>query len=152
MELRQFVSELKSRKVYRTAAVYCAGAWAFLLVSDIIFPVVGLPDWTVTAVLVIAALGFPLALILSWLFELTPEGQGAHMAEGEASAEMPFSSARIIELTVVLILCGLVGYLYVGRLANPPDTSSIDPTIADASIAVMPFVNLSEDEELGQPR
>ena len=80
MELRQFVCELKSRKVYRTAAVYCAGAWAFLQVADIIFPVVGLPDWTVTAVLVIAALGFPLALILSWLFELTPEGLGAHLA------------------------------------------------------------------------
>ncbi|QFU77142.1 tetratricopeptide repeat protein [Halioglobus maricola] len=149
MELRQFVSELRSRKVYRTAAVYCAGAWALLQVADVIFPVVGLPDWTVSAVLVIAALGFPLALILSWLFEISPEGKGGtENGGGEATADGQFSSARIIELTLVLILCGLVGYLYVGRLASPPSSAPAEQALAEASIAVMPFVNLSEDTGL----
>ena len=76
MELRQFILELRSRNVYGTAAVYLAGAWALLQVADVLFPVIGLPDWSITAVLILAGIGFPIALVLSWLFELTPKGIG----------------------------------------------------------------------------
>ena len=68
MELRQFVIELKSRNVYRTAAVYLAGAWALLQVADVLFPVLGLPDWSITAILILAAIGFPIALVFAWAF------------------------------------------------------------------------------------
>jgi TolB-like protein/Flp pilus assembly protein TadD len=146
MELRQFITELKSRKVYRTAAVYSAGAWALLQVADVLFPVVGLPDWSVTAVLLLAALGFPLALVLSWLFELTPEGEGGVRIEADGDGgTMPVS--RVIEFTLIILLCGLVGYLYVGRLTEPPADVTL-PEIAETSIAVMPFVNLSGEKEM----
>ena len=51
MKLRGFVSELKSRGVYRVSAIYAAGAWALLQVADVLFPVLGLPDWSITVVL-----------------------------------------------------------------------------------------------------
>lgn len=145
MEIRQFLSELKSRNVYRTAAVYCAGAWVLLQVADVIFPIVGLPDWTVSAVLVFAALGFPLALVLSWLFELTPEKAGNNAAGPTAEGNFPLP--RVLELTLILMLCGLVGYLYVGRLA-PEVERATAPEITETSIAVLPFVNLSEQPEM----
>ena len=144
MDAGQFIRELKSRKVYRTAAVYCAGAWALLQIADVIFPMFGLPDWSVTAVLVIAALGFPIALVLSWLFELTPDGDsGREQSAGDGS----FPMARVFELTLIVLLCGLVGYLYVGRLSESPVDAG-GATVAEASIAVLPFVNLSDDAEL----
>ena len=74
MDARQFIAELKSRGVYRVAAFYSAGAWALLQVADIVFPIMGLPDTSVTMVLLIAALGFPIALCLAWWFDITPEG------------------------------------------------------------------------------
>lgn len=147
MELQQFITELKSRKVYRTAGVYCAGAWALLQVADVLFPVVGLPDWTISVVLVVAALGFPLALVLSWLFEFTPDGAIAPEPDHPHEGNMPVS--RIIEFTLILMLCGLVGYLYVGRLSG---TGGADPVASagamDTSIAVMPFVNLSDQKNM----
>ncbi len=146
MELQQFVTELKSRKVYRTAAVYCAGAWALLQVADVLFPVVGLPDWTVSAVLVLAALGFPLALVLSWLFELTPDGGIVAEQDHHHEGNMPVS--RIIEFTVIIMLCGLVGYLYLGRLSESTDQGQAAATVTESSIAVMPFVNLSDTQNM----
>lgn len=146
MELRQFILELRSRNVYRTAAVYLAGAWALLQVADVVFPVMGLPDWSITAVLVLAAVGFPIALVLSWLFELTPDNEVQR--DQRAPLEGNISAARIIELTLVLLLCGLVGYLYVGRLAPSPDSASSQAEVAETSIAVLPFVNLSDDRQM----
>lgn len=147
MELQQFILELKSRKVYRTAAVYSAGAWALLQVADVLFPVLGLPDWTISAVLVIAALGFPVALTLSWLFELTPEGVSQVQLAGPAVADTGLPVSRIIELTLIILLCGLVGYLYLVRLGGTTEPASV-VEIPEKSIAVMPFVNLSEAQDM----
>lgn len=146
MELQQFILELKSRKVYRTAAVYCAGAWALLQVADVLFPVVGLPDWTITAILVMAAIGFPLALVLSWLFELTPEGVSQAQPVDPAAVSSDFPVSRIIELTLILMLCGLVGYLYFARLGDSAPQARGEVPVQ--SIAVMPFVNLSNEPEM----
>ena len=74
MNIRRFLAEMKGRGVYRVAAYYSAGSWALLQVADIFFPILGLPDWAITAVLAAAALGFPLALALAWIFDITPEG------------------------------------------------------------------------------
>jgi len=146
MELRQFIYELKSRKVYRTAAVYCAGAWALLQVADILFPVVGLPDWSVTAVLVMAAIGFPLALVLSWVFELSPESQAGAPERVAGDDALHFS--RIIELTLILLLCGLVGYLYLGRLSGTGENPAVSRAASPTSIAVLPFDNLSDEKAM----
>lgn len=66
------LSELKRRKVYQVAAVYAAAAWGLLQVADIIFPRLGLPDWSITFLFALEVVGFPLALILSWIFDIAP--------------------------------------------------------------------------------
>jgi len=81
------LTELKRRRVYRVAAIYAAAAWGLLQVADIIFPLLGLPDWSVTFLFAVEVVGFPLALILSWIFDYTPAGV-------VRSGDLPGDSAR----------------------------------------------------------
>ncbi|MEE4146660.1 MAG: tetratricopeptide repeat protein, partial [Halieaceae bacterium] len=149
-KLNQLVNELRSRGVYRVAAFYSAGAWALLQVADVIFPIIGLPDWSVTAVLITAAAGFPIAIIVSWFFDMTPEG----LVEAPVTPDEPtrpmVSASHLIQLVLIVVLTFLVGYLYLERLS---DTSrdQVNPLAAPGtgrlSIAVMPFVNMSQVED-----
>ena len=69
-----FFTELKRRNVFRVAALYAIGSWLLLQVGDILFGLMGLPDWALRLVLGILLLLFPAALVLAWIYELTPEG------------------------------------------------------------------------------
>ena len=66
--------ELKRRNVFRVAAAYLVVAWLLIEVSSTVFPILKLPDWTVTFVAVMLIVGFPVAVVLAWAFELTPDG------------------------------------------------------------------------------
>jgi TolB-like protein/cytochrome c-type biogenesis protein CcmH/NrfG len=148
MDVRLFLDNLRTRGVYRAAAYYCASAWALLQVADVIFPLLGLSDQAVTAVLVVTAACFPLVIVISWVFDLTPQGLvETPAAEIEAGRE-PRSLVRYAELALIVTLTGLVGYLYLDRLAlqqelvkTPEKTVSAPPA---NSIAVMPFVAMSD--------
>ncbi len=150
MKLNQLITELRSRGVYRVATIYSAAAWALLQVADIIFPILGLPDWSVSAVLVAAAAGFPIALIVSWLFDMTPEGLVDAPASTPVTGRTRAPASHIVQLILIVMLMGLVGYLYLERLS---DRNGMKPdTLASASsgrpsIAVMPFVNMSQIED-----
>jgi hypothetical protein len=72
MVLPRFLAELKHRKVYRAAVVYAAVGWALLEMADVVLPRLGLPDWTVNLVLAAVLLGFPLAIVFAWIFDLSP--------------------------------------------------------------------------------
>ena len=69
-----FIKELKRRNVFRVAIAYAIAAWLLIEISATTFPMLKLPEWTATFVTVLVLIGFPLALILAWAFELTPEG------------------------------------------------------------------------------
>jgi hypothetical protein len=85
-----YFRELKRRSVFRVAAVYALVAWVLVQVSATAFPYLGLPDWTVTLVIVLSLLFFPLALVLAWAFDLTPEGvRRATPAPGDTDADHP---------------------------------------------------------------
>ncbi|MGD9408332.1 MAG: hypothetical protein PVG05_09590, partial [Gammaproteobacteria bacterium] len=72
--LKTFWSELRRRKVVKAAIVYVVVAWLLIQIAEVIFEPLKLPDWSLTLVIVLAALGFPLALVLAWAFEMSPEG------------------------------------------------------------------------------
>lgn len=72
--MRQVIQELKRRNVIKVAIAYAVSAWLLIEVTDTIFPILGLPDWSVTLVTALLLVGFPIALIFAWAFELTPEG------------------------------------------------------------------------------
>ncbi|UCC83665.1 MAG: tetratricopeptide repeat protein [Gemmatimonadota bacterium] len=94
--MRAFLAELKRRKVYRVAIVYAAVAFVIWQVAEIAFPALHLPDWTLTFVVVVAVLGFPIAVSLAWAFDITPTGvkRTAGLdasAEGRSIAVLPFA-------------------------------------------------------------
>lgn len=158
----EFVGELRRRAVIQVAAIYAGLAWLVLQFADIAFPRLGLPDWTITFVLVIAALGFPFALIFAWIFERTPDGL---KVTGPATEEevQSFSRSRVADVLVIVVLSILVGLLYADRLlfstgdspailvdAPPAEVEAAppEPIVDEApSIAVLPFHNLSTSEE-----
>lgn len=158
MDIRRFLAELKGRGVYRVSAIYAAGSWALLQVADILFPIVGLPPWAVSAVLATAALGFPIAVVLAWIFDITPEGIVETNATDVDFGRLRLSPVRLIELGLLVALVCLVGFLYLDRLASTGDASSVGElsvttppsAVADTSrpsIAVLAFDNMSSDSE-----
>src|ERR1700682_4267335 len=74
MNLKTFFGELRRRHVYRVAVAYAIVSWLIIQIATQTFPVLDIPNWCVRLVIVLLALGFPIAMILAWAFELTPEG------------------------------------------------------------------------------
>lgn len=125
--ITRFLSELKRRGVIRAAAVYATAAWVFVEVSATVLPALRLPDWTVTAVVIVALIGLPLAVILSWAFDLTPEGlrRTEPVAVGAPAPRREVSRVRgLVAVALVAVLAATGGYLAgrritgVGRLAD----------------------------------
>jgi RsiW-degrading membrane proteinase PrsW (M82 family) len=90
------LTELKRRKVYRVAVVYAVVAFVVWQAAEIAFPSLHLPEWTLTFVVVIALIGFPIALVLAWAFEITPEGVRRTEPVGAEAAEVPSSPAPAV--------------------------------------------------------
>ncbi len=95
-KLGRLLTELKRRKVYRVAVVYAVVAFVVWQAAEIAFPSLHLPEWTLTFVVVIALIGFPIALVLAWAFEITPEGVRRTEPVGAEAAEVPSSPAPAV--------------------------------------------------------
>ena len=130
-----FLQELKRRKVVRAALVYGAVAFAVLQAADLIFPMLGLPAWTVTLVLGLLAAGFPVLLVVAWVFEVQ-DGQVRRTPESPAQGtHVRWLGARAIVVAVLLIGAGVAaGWLLRPRV----DAGGSN----DASLAVLPFENV----------
>lgn len=148
------LEELKRRNVIRVAIFYVVAAWLLLQVADILLETMGVPDWGMKLILVILAIGFPIALILSWVFEITPEG----IKRESQIAEQTATTAKKLDVVVIVLLVLAMGmfaadrfFLGTPREATTSDTAPAPDTTATAtgpvSIAVMPFVNMSGDKE-----
>ena len=88
----RFWNELRRRRVIRVGVAYLVGAWVLIEISSVLLPAIGLPESGVTITVVLAALGLPVALLLSWIFDVTPEGLvRSHEEPGAASAQNPYS-------------------------------------------------------------
>src|SRR5438477_7819010 len=118
MNARKFFSELKRRKVYRVAVAYAVLGWLLIQIATQVFPFFEIPTWAVRLVIVALVLGFPVALLLSWAFDLTPSGIKRTDEVEEAKAPAPVTIAK-------------------SPVAPPPEKS----------IAVLPFENFSDDQQ-----
>lgn len=148
MDIRRFLVELRGRKIYRVAAIYAAGSWALLQISDILFPIVGFPEWAVPVVLVATALGFPVAIALAWVFDITPQGIVETDVSTWDASRYKLSPGRLVEFVLILALVILVGYLYVDRLRRDRLETTETTRVERKSIAVMAFANMTEDSEM----
>ena len=146
--MSDFLSELKRRNVVRVGIAYVVFAWVVMQVVDVVVEPLRLPDWTATLVLVILLVGLPLALFLSWAYEITPDGlKKTH--EVDADASITPSTGRKLDRMIMGVMAIAIALLVYDRLGVPggsPETV-IERDPAAASIAVLPFTDLSPGKD-----
>ena len=148
MNTRNFFAELKRRNVYKVAVAYAVVGWLVIQVSSTVLPTFHAPEWMVQTLFVLVALGFPIALVIAWAFELTPEG--IKRSEEVAVAKRPKNHAWMYVVVVGAILS--IGIFLLGRhtAGNNPTPRQTElatgSSIPQKSIAVLPFENLSDDK------
>jgi adenylate cyclase len=144
MNLEKFFTELKRRNVYKVAVAYAVVAWLLIQVATQVFPFFEIPNWTVRLVVLLIIIGFPIALVIAWAFELTPEGLKRTEVADAAPAPRPRSRAWIY---VVLIAGALsAGLFFLGRF-TVSTKQSVSAEVSSKSIAVLPFVDLSQAKD-----
>ncbi|HSM29644.1 MAG TPA: hypothetical protein VK854_03010 [Woeseiaceae bacterium] len=151
-----FFAELKRRNVIRVMAAYLAGAWLLIQVADTVFPAYGLPPGALTAFITALVIGIVPAAILSWVFELTPEGvkRDADVAPGESIA--PQTGKRLDRIIMVVLALGIGFFAFDKFVLDPARdavleeaaeergrTDAFVQSYGDRSIAVLPFADLS---------
>jgi TolB-like protein len=136
-----FIRELKRRNVFRVGMAYAVIGWLVLQFSDILISLLDLPDWIGRAVIFLLVVGFPLALIFAWAFELTPEGIKLDKKVDQAVAESRQYGRKLDYVIIGALVLALGYFLWERQQITAP------PTTPDRSVAVLPFVNLSSDEE-----
>src|SRR5947209_2930620 len=158
MKIDAFFAELKRRNVYKVAVAYAVVAWLLIQASSIFFPAFDAPPWVMKIFIIVVILGFPVALIFSWAFEITPEGIKLE-SEIEPSKSIKRRTGRkIVAITIALaiVAAGLFVYQLLGRdrWARRSDVETAEsrrpgePSLPapNKSVAVLPFVNMSADK------
>jgi len=155
--LKEFIEELRRRRVIRVALVYLVAAWVLIQVAQAMFPALLLPDWTVTLVVILVAIGFPVAIILAWAYQVEAE----HSDPAATSVHYVVDEHRKLDFVIITALAVIVVILayelYVREAtpelpvavdSQPPESvdSGIKPT-GRPSIGVLPFLNLSDDRQ-----
>lgn len=147
--------ELNRRNVVRIAILYLVSAWILLQVADVLSSLLSLPGWTGSLVVTLLALGFVPALIFAWVYELTPEGLRREK-EVDRSVSVTHETGRKINVMIVVLLVIAIGSVWVDRFVpqqaadeQAPPGERVDETMVSdqSTIAVLPFVNMSSDEE-----
>ena len=149
MNLRNFFAELRRRNVYKVAVAYAVVGWVIAQIATQIFPFLEIPNWIVRLVIILIAIGFPIALVIAWAFEATPEG----IKRTEVADAMPGSAAtgrkKHAWIYVVVIAATIsVTLFFLGRYtAGNKSVASASNELPAKSIAVLPFDNLSRDPD-----
>ncbi len=142
MNPKRFFAELRRRNVYKVAIAYGVVAWLLMQIASQIFPFFDIPNWGVRLVVLLLVIGFPVALILAWAFELTPEG----IKLTESADELPKKSAPGQAWIYVVIVASAIsiGLFFLGRYTSSRQGRAAE--LPAKSIAVLPFVNMSADK------
>src|SRR5437588_9176260 len=142
MKIDNFFAELKRRNVYKVAVAYIFAGWALSQGIAQVFPVFDVPNWVIRFIVLLIIIGFPIALVLAWGFELTPEG--LKRTEDVDPARPPLKSHAWIYVAIIGAVLS-IGLFFVGRY-TAVKSGAADGSSAK-SIAVLPFENLSADKQ-----
>ena len=142
--ISQFIKELRRRNVFRTGAAYVVVAWLLVQASDILLETFAAPTWAMRAIVIALAVGFPVVLILAWVYEITTEGvkRTEEVFEGES---ISVHTGRQIDFVIIGVLMVAVA-LFASERFRWIDFGTV-PSTDLRSIAVLPFDNLSGDPE-----
>jgi TolB-like protein/Tfp pilus assembly protein PilF len=145
MNPRNFFAELKRRNVYKVAVAYIVAGWALSQGIAQVFPVFDIPNWIIRLIVLLIILGLPIALVLAWTFEITPQG----IKRTEIADAMPVATRRKKHVWIYVVVIGAaisIGLFFLGRYSAGNKTAS-PAGISNKSIAVLPFDNLSRDPD-----
>jgi TolB-like protein len=147
------IVELKRRNVFRVAAAYLVVGWLLTEVLTTILPILGAPEWTPRAVILMFAFGFIPAVVMSWVYEWTPDGiKREHEVVGDES--ITDNTAKKLDYVTIFATIGIVIFVATFSAQQSADDTAADlqnadngVPIVDASVAVLPFINMSNDKE-----
>ena len=157
-----FISELKRRNVIRMAGLYLVGAWLITQVAGTVLPMFGAPDWIARSVVILLAIGFVPAMVFAWVFELTPDGLKRDSEVPEEQSIAP-QTARRMERSIIVLLVLALAFFGFDKFVLAPKreaasiatalqsaktkTAPAQDAITDKSIAVLPFVDMSQAKD-----
>jgi TolB-like protein/Tfp pilus assembly protein PilF len=150
MNPKNFFAELKRRNVYKVAIAYAVVGWLVVQIASTVLPTFHAPEWVLQTLVVLVALGFPIALLLAWAFELTPEGivRTEDVAPNESVTRGTGRKLTAIIIAVALMAVGLFLFQMFRAKPAPIAVTGLGATTApQKSIAVLPFENLSDDKQ-----
>ena len=145
MNRKNIFTELKRRNVYRAAVAYGIVAWFLTQLTTQVFPFFEIPNSAVRFVVIALAIGFPIAMLVSWVYEFTAEGivRTEHLYQIQARS-VQRATGRILDFIIIGVLLLVIAMLIVGQR---PFYRQTDESISQKSIAVLPFENLSDDKD-----
>jgi TolB-like protein/Flp pilus assembly protein TadD len=151
-----FINELKRRNVFRVAAAYIVSAWLIIQVAETIFPLFGFSDVPARYTVILLAIGFPLALLFSWVFEFTPEGLKRETDIDHSTGAAPGSGKQLDRVIIGLLAVALAYFAFdkfvmepsrvaslVEETAQQARTDALIESYGEKSIAVLPFADMS---------
>jgi len=145
MKIRQFISELKHRKVFRVASVYVVTAWLLIEIAATTFPMFEFPDWTPRFVVILSIIGFPIALSLAWAYEVKAETNPENKKEEEEKKIRVFRW----QTPVIVIMIGIIGFLvWNSRQQRANSTNILPESVRSEKVAVAVFNNFTNDPNL----
>ena len=154
MNLTNFFAELKRRNVYKVAITYAVVAWLLIQAASILLPTFEAPAWVMKVVVMAVALSFPLALILAWAFELTPEGikqtEDVELPAGRVDSTIARHKSSKSRTWIYVTTIGAalsVGLFFIGRY-TAQNSSGSPAGLLEKSIAVLPFENQNRDPDI----
>jgi len=142
VKIDNFFAELKRRNVYRAAVLYGMAAWLLVQIATQVFPFFDVPNWAVRFVIVALVIGFPIAMLLAWIFELTPEGL-VRTDDVDPAGAIGRSAGRILNFAIIGALLLIIAFLMFQRQWR----NAAAGEIPRKSIAVLPFENFSADKQ-----
>lgn len=147
--------EVKSRKIFKAATIYAAVAWGIIQIADVLLPVLGIADWVMSSMVLVAFSGFPVALILGWMLDIRLDRRKAIEAADE-NALPPNLTSRFAELAVISIFGIGAAFLYYNSASEPvqataaslPDVQKLlNSSSEQKTIAVLPFASFSDSNQ-----
>src|SRR5438093_1856965 len=142
--MKNFFAELKRRNVYKVAVAYAVVSWLLVQIATQVFPFLEIPNWVVRLVIALVVIGFPIALVIAWAFEATPEGIKPTEV---ADAEREHSRGKTWIYVVVIGAAISIALFFLGRYTASDESGRRSAaSLPEKSIAVLPFVNMSADK------
>ena len=140
--MKNLVTELNRRNVMRVAVAYAIAGWVLMQIAATVLPIFEAPPWTLKVVTFLIVLGFPIALILAWAFEMTPEGIKRE-ADVDRSDSITTQTGRKLDRAIIVVLLVGITWLAADKLLWTDGETRI--TVDKRSVAVIPFQNMSQD-------